>query len=105
MTGSRPTDALLSRRLGRFPLHVWLLWLVAVIVLISCPMLLCEPAMWCYLLDPELLALVVVIGARYTRLQLDLVRWRVCGERRLGEPADQQGRIVDLQQNGSVDHR
>jgi hypothetical protein len=104
MSRSRPTAALPSRRVGGFPLRVWLLWLVAVIVLVSCPMLLSEPAMWCYLLDPELLVLVVVIGVRYTRLQLELVRWRVRREHRLGEPADQQSRIVDLHQNSSVDH-
>lgn len=32
-----------------------------------------DPPMWLYLLDPELPALVIVIGLRYTMLQLSLV--------------------------------
>jgi hypothetical protein len=45
-----------------------------VAVLTSCPVIISDPGMWPYLLDPELLALVVVIGIRYTRLELDVLR-------------------------------
>jgi hypothetical protein len=37
-------------------------------------MMLSDPAMWPYLLDPELLALVVIIGFRYAWLEIDLLR-------------------------------
>jgi hypothetical protein len=40
-------------------------------------MLLSDPAMWPYLVDPELLALVVVVGARYSRVELTLARIRL----------------------------
>jgi hypothetical protein len=33
-------------------------------------MALTEPGMWSYLLDPELVALMVAVGLRYTGLQL-----------------------------------
>jgi hypothetical protein len=35
--------------------------------------------MWPYLLDPELLALVVIVGARYSRIELTLARIRLEG--------------------------
>ena len=57
----------------RLPTHVWVLWAAAGLVLISCPMLLSEPAMWVYLLDPELLALVVIVGLQYTRLEVGVL--------------------------------
>jgi hypothetical protein len=66
--------SLLSRPIARHPLFVWLLWAAAASVLASCPMLLSDPAMWFYLLDPELLALIVIIGLRYARLEL-FVLW------------------------------
>ena len=40
-------------------------------------MMLSDPAMWAYLLDPELLALVVIIGVRYTRWEVELLRMRL----------------------------
>lgn len=70
---------LLQRRVLRLPMHVWLLWGSAAIVLAACPMLLSDPGMWPYLLDPELLALVVIVGAQYTRIELTLARVRLEG--------------------------
>lgn len=65
--------SVLSRPFARQPLYVWLVWAVAALVLASCPMMLSDPAMWFYLLDPELLAVIVIIGLRYTRLELSLL--------------------------------
>jgi hypothetical protein len=65
--------SVLSRPFARQPLYIWLVWAAAAIVLASCPMLLSDPAMWFYLLDPELLAVIVIIGLRYTRLELSLL--------------------------------
>ena len=48
-------------------------------MLAACPMLLSDPGMWPYLLDPELLALVVIVGARYSRIELTLARIRLEG--------------------------
>jgi hypothetical protein len=62
--------AVLSRRVFGKPLGAWLLWTAAIGVLISCPAMLSDPGMWPYLLDPELLLLVVLVGAQYTRLEL-----------------------------------
>lgn len=61
------------RILGK-PLGVWLLWAAAVGVLAACPMIISDPGMWPYLLDPELLALVVVVGVQYTRLEIGVLR-------------------------------
>lgn len=73
------------RRLARaHPLYVWLLWAGGAAALIGCPMLLSDPVMWPYLLDPELLALLVVIGARYTLLQIDLLHARIADSVRRG---------------------
>jgi hypothetical protein len=63
----------MSRRIARLPWYLWLLWGAAALVLVSCPMLMSDPAMWVYLLDPELLVLVVVIGLQYTRLEAGVV--------------------------------
>jgi hypothetical protein len=57
---------------------VLLLWAAAVVILVACPMMLTEPVMWAYLLDPELLALLVVVGIRYTGLEIALFWLRVC---------------------------
>ena len=61
-----------QRVLGK-PLIVWLLWAAAVGVLAACPFMLSDPGMWPYLLDPELLALVVVVGVQYTRLEIGVL--------------------------------
>jgi len=63
----------LTRSMAGHRLHVWLLWAAAAAVLAACPMMLSEPAMWVYLLDPELLALIVIVGIRYTRLEIALL--------------------------------
>lgn len=61
---------LLRRRLLGRPLWVWSLWLLGALVVVATPMALTEPGMWSYLLDPELVALMVAVGLRYTGLQL-----------------------------------
>jgi hypothetical protein len=43
--------------------RVWLFWAVGVAVLIATPFALIDPATWIFVLDPELLALVAVVGA------------------------------------------
>jgi hypothetical protein len=59
------------------PRWVWLLWASAAAVLAACPMMLSDPAMWMYLLDPELLALLVIVGFQYTRWEAGLLRLRI----------------------------
>jgi hypothetical protein len=51
------------------PRTIWLVSAVAIAVVVACPMLISDPAMWAYVLDPELLALVVVVGIQFARLQ------------------------------------
>lgn len=70
-------DNRVARRLFGLPLYVWVLWAIAAAVLAACPMMLSEPAMWFYLMDPELLALIVIIGVRYTRLELAITSMRI----------------------------
>jgi hypothetical protein len=48
-------------------LRTWLLWLVAVAVLIATPFAFLDPAAWLFLLDPELAAIVVLLGATAVR--------------------------------------
>ncbi|MGX7678802.1 hypothetical protein ACSMXN_07875 [Jatrophihabitans sp. DSM 45814] len=60
----------LLRSCAGHPVYVWLLWGSAAIVMLTCPMLLADPVMLALALDPELLALIVVVGARYSHLQL-----------------------------------
>lgn len=88
MSRKLPIGILLQRRVFRLPLYVWLLWAVAAAVLAACPLLLSDPGMWPYLLDPELLALLVIVGAQYTRIEfvlagvrLQSVIRRCCGRR------------------------
>jgi len=61
----------------RHPRWVWLLWAGAAAVLAACPMMLSDPAMWMYLLDPELLALLVIVGFQYTRWEAGVLRLRI----------------------------
>lgn len=68
-----------EHRLFGKPLSVWLLWGAAIGVLAACPVIISDPGMWPYLLDPELLALVVVVGAQYTLLELGVLRVQVSG--------------------------
>ena len=48
-------------------LRTWLLWLVAVAVLIATPFAFFDPAAWLFVLDPELAAIVVLLGAATVR--------------------------------------
>ncbi len=59
----------LRRRVAGHPVYVWALWAGAAITLALCPMMLADPAMLFYLFDPELLALIVIIGVQSARLQ------------------------------------
>jgi hypothetical protein len=43
---------------------VWALWSLTLVVVIAFPALLSDPAMWFYLLDPELLALMIIVGTQ-----------------------------------------
>jgi hypothetical protein len=36
--------------------------------------MLSDPAMWLYLLDPELLALIVIVGLQYSKIEVGIVR-------------------------------
>ena len=74
MTAWLAARRLLERRVLGQPLGVWLLWAAAVAVLSACPVIISDPGMWPYLLDPELLALVVVVGLQYTRLEAGVLR-------------------------------
>jgi hypothetical protein len=55
------------------PMRKRLIWLAAVAVIAACPMLISDPAMWAYLLDPELLVLVIVVGLQFARLQFGVL--------------------------------
>ena len=69
--------AWLRRPFAGHPRWVWLLWAGAAVVLAACPMMLSDPALWMYVLDPELLALLVIVGFQYTRWEAGLLRLRV----------------------------
>jgi hypothetical protein len=77
MTITTRALALLRRRILGHPCYIWLLWAVAALVLIACPAMLADPAMWPYLLDPELLILIVVIGIQCTRLECGVTWLRI----------------------------
>jgi hypothetical protein len=56
---------MVSRLVGTVRAHpplVWALWGLTVVVVVAFPALLSDPALWMYLLDPELLALIIIIG-------------------------------------------
>ena len=78
MSAWRTASRLLERRVFGQRLGTWLLWAAAVAVLSACPVIISDPGVWPYLLDPELLALVVVVGLQYTRLELGVLRLQLC---------------------------
>jgi hypothetical protein len=47
---------------GRHSARVWLLWAVVGLVLVVTPFALLDPAAWLFVLDPELAAVVVLVG-------------------------------------------
>jgi len=51
----------------RHSLRTWVLWLILVTVLIATPFALLDPAAWVFALDPELAAIVVLLGATAVR--------------------------------------
>ncbi len=46
----------------RHSLRVWLLWALAAVLLILTPFALADPAGWLFLVDPELAAIVALLG-------------------------------------------
>lgn len=60
-------------RLRRHPPHVWLLWGLAILALSSCPILFSDPQLWPFLLDPELVALLVIVFIRQGRFQVEVL--------------------------------
>jgi hypothetical protein len=56
---------------GRHSLRVWLMWGCGVLALAALPVALVDPAILMLVLDPELLALIVVSLAGLVR-----IRWR-----------------------------
>lgn len=78
--GNRPIGTLarlLCRPIIGRPTYVWLLWAAAAGALALCPMMLSDPGMWPYLIDPELLALIVIMGAQVARLEVGVLRVRL----------------------------
>ena len=59
---------------GRHSPRVWLLWGIAALLLVLTPFALLEPAAWIYLLDPELAALVAMLGIASLRTRIRLPR-------------------------------
>jgi hypothetical protein len=54
----------------------WVLCAIAVALVATCPALVSDPAVWAYLLDPELLLLLLVLGVQGVREQLGPVLLR-----------------------------
>jgi hypothetical protein len=59
----RPVDRLVTAARARPP-WMWALWGVALAVVLVCPAVLADPALWFYLVDPELLALMILVGVQ-----------------------------------------
>ena len=59
---------------GRHSRRVWLLWGLVALVLVLTPFALLEPAAWLYVFDPELAALVVMLGLTSLRTRIRLPR-------------------------------
>jgi hypothetical protein len=47
---------------GRHSARVWVLWGLAALLLVLTPVALLDPAAWVFLLDPELAAIVALVG-------------------------------------------
>jgi hypothetical protein len=60
---------------GRHSAQVWILWGLAALLLVLTPIALLDPAAWVFLLDPELAAMVALLGFASVRAgALRLVR-------------------------------
>ncbi len=66
----RRAAALLSCRYGGHALWVWLLWAVLVVSALTSPVALSDPALCVYLVDPELMALLVVLGVQTAQVEM-----------------------------------
>jgi hypothetical protein len=60
---------------GRHSARVWVLWGLAALLLVLTPFALLDPAAWVFVLDPELAAIVALLGLASIRAgALRLVR-------------------------------
>jgi hypothetical protein len=50
--------------------RIWILWAIGVVVLVLTPYALSDPALWIFVLDPELLALFMLVGLALARESL-----------------------------------
>jgi hypothetical protein len=92
--------ALAARRLLGHPTYVWLIWIAVVVGLVVGPVMLTDPAIWLYLVDPELLALVVVVAIRYGRIELALTAHRMRQLRRRRRAATSSARALSSPDGG-----
>ncbi|HEY1643101.1 MAG TPA: hypothetical protein VGG35_20590 [Streptosporangiaceae bacterium] len=92
--GPSRAGQVLRVRLAGHPLYVWLLWAAGALILASSPVLLSDPALWRLLVDPELVVLMVIVGAQYARLSIGMlgIRWRAVTRAALAAPARRRGR-------------
>jgi hypothetical protein len=67
----------LRRTVAGHPLYLWIIWLGVFLGVLCSPMLSADPAVCFYLLDPELLVLMLLIGMQHSRLQIALIRARI----------------------------
>lgn len=90
-------------RLAGHPLYVWLLWAAGALILASSPVMLSDPALWRLLVDPELVVLMIVVGAQYARLSIGMlgIRWRAVTRAALAAPARRRGRDPGAGQPGT----
>ncbi|HEX3706744.1 MAG TPA: hypothetical protein VHV76_08950 [Mycobacteriales bacterium] len=84
----------LRRQVFGRPVYFWLVWTAAAVSLAASPMLLTDPAALSFLVDPELLVLVVAVAAIYARVELGVLRLRLRTGRRqvTARPAPRLGR-------------
>ncbi len=74
---SRVVATGLGRKVLGHPLYIWLIWAAAVLVLAASPMILSDPVLWFSVFDPELLALIVIVGIRYTGWEIGVLWLRI----------------------------
>lgn len=61
---------------GRHSRRVWLLWALAALLLLLTPFALLDPAAWAFVLDPELAAIVALVGFAGIRAGLSRRIWQ-----------------------------
>ncbi|HEU5215444.1 MAG TPA: hypothetical protein VFU30_07880 [Gaiellaceae bacterium] len=60
---------------GRHSGRVWVLWGLAALLLVLTPFALLDPAAWVFLLDPELAAIVALLGFASIRVGASRLLW------------------------------